>query len=455
MGGAVGPSSPTPTVVASEELDLERELAERAERGTLARTVWVTDLLDLRKAFWSRLARPPIPEERQQALLEGRRFHARLLRRLAPAEHREVRVRRDGIAGSIDMFDTIPVELKTTGRIPQVSSLVQDRPAYVEQLAMYGALVGRSTGRLVLVEGGVPPPSAAIVVDVSMGPTEELDRSMLARAERLRDAWAHATPDRLPRCAWVGRGCEYEEGGICDCTGEEPLAPADALSNVLKVEERPEEARRILEAARALAHEAPPLVESFRDLAYPRRAYFERTEPVPEGSGGGGFSPGREDLWAAVNDLLEAGPAGDVERRFAATGEPSEGVLCFRGSPVLVKSTRARRGRSSSEIPTRQPHYILELGLRCAAVGIGEGRLILAYENARAWKDRLEVVRVRFEPLERWQELAKTRREELSGSLSARDPGRASACPRWMLDRCAYRAVCGCGGAAPAGGPQR
>jgi hypothetical protein len=450
---SVLPSGPLPPAAASEEADLARELAERAERAPMARAVWVTDLLDLRKAFWSKLARPPVPEERRASQEEGRRFHARLLRRLAPADLREVRVRRDAVAGSIDMLSTAPVELKTTGRVPPADRLVADRPSYAEQLAMYCGLVGVSVGRLVVVEAGEGPPSTATVADLSMEPPEELVRALATRALRLRDAWARATPRDLPRCAWVGRGCEYEDGGICDCTGHEPPPEPDALSRVLKVQDRPEEARRILEAARAIAEEPPPLVESFRDLAYPRRTFFERAEPA--GVGGGGWSPGREDLWASINDLLEGGPPGEVERRFDPSGEPSEGVYCFRGLPTHVKSTKARRGRPAAELPVRQPHYILELGLRCASVGIPEGRLILGYERGRTWTDRLEVVRVRFRPLEAWQEFARRRRAELAHALGAREPSRASACPDWMFDLCAYKGSCGCRAPPSPGGPQR
>jgi hypothetical protein len=453
MDGAAPSRVPAPSEVSGDPA-LAQELAERAERTTLARTVWVTDLLDLRKAFWSKLARPPIPEERRQSLEAGRRFHARLLRRLAPADHREVRVRRDAIAGSIDMFDIIPVELKSTNRVPKAESLAADRPFYVEQLAMYCGLVGHPVGRLVVVESGEEAPGSATVVDVTTGPPEELLKAMQARADRLREAWARAKPDGLPRCAWVGRGCEYEEAGICDCAGEEPAAAADALSKVLRVEDRPEEAHRILELARTLSEEPPPLVESFRDLAYPRRAYFERADPLAEAPEGG-FVPGRENLWASVHDLLEAGPPGEVERRFAPSGEPSEGVLCYRGQPTIVKSTKARRGRPAAEIPTRQPHYVLELGLRCAAVGRNEGRLILAYENARSWKERLEVVQLRFDPIAPWEELVRRRREELAEALRDHEPLRAPACPGWMFERCAYRSTCGCGGALPAGVPQR
>jgi hypothetical protein len=352
------------------------------------------------------------------------------------------------------MFDTIPVELKSTNRVPPAASLVLDRPSYVEQLATYCGLVGQPVGRLVVVESGEGPPASARVVDITTAPVEELLSAMQARADRLRDAWARATPDRLPRCSWVGRGCEYEESGICDCAGEEPLAEADALSKAVSVQDRPEEALRILGLAREVSSETPPIVESFRDLAYPRRAYFERTDPLAETSEGG-FVPGRENLWATVNDLLEAGPPGEVERRFEPSGEPPEGILCFRGRPTLVKSTRARRGRPAAELPTRQPHYLLELGLRCASLGLDEGRLILAYENARAWKDRLEVIRVRFSSLEGLEELSRRRIGELAEALQEKDPKRASACPGWMFERCAYRSTCGCGGAAPEGGPQR
>ncbi|MCI4349768.1 MAG: PD-(D/E)XK nuclease family protein, partial [Thermoplasmata archaeon] len=361
---------PSPAFHVSPAEDIEADLVTRAAASALAPTVWVTDLIDPRQAYWSKLLRAPLPKNREGSAAAGRRMHAFVLGELAPAEHREVRVRRAGIVGSIDLLEADPTELKTTARPPPPGRVVEERPSYIEQLAMYCALVGRTRGRLVIVGTAEDPPSSVSVLEIEVPRTDRVFEGMNRRAEQVRDAWARVSPNALPRCRWFGKGCEYGDAGACDCTGAEAPIDRALLDEVASVTEHPEEAPRLLELLRKRSPTRDAGVSFYRELTYPRQAYYDRTEaetfappePLPRG-----------DLWSTVSSLLEEGPTGELERRYPASGEPSEAALVFRGAPMLVKTTRARRNRRPEELGIASPHYFRELGVRCAALGLREG----------------------------------------------------------------------------------
>ncbi|HUI38723.1 MAG TPA: hypothetical protein VLY85_03725 [Thermoplasmata archaeon] len=425
--------------------EVEADLVGRAELPAGPAPVWVTDLVDLRPAFWSKIERPPLSPERGDSTRQGRHLHAAVLARLSPTGLRELRVRRHGIVGAIDLVEEVPIELKTTSRLVPGDRLAEERPSYLEQLAMYCGLLGKPSGRLLVLGLTEGAPTGAVSVDVPRIDVDRVLEAMDRRAEAIREAWSRANPERLPRCRWFDRGCEYRAAGICDCTGAESPAGSELLAATSDPEERPDEAERLLRAALEVTSEGLESL-TFRELAYPRRAYFERTEPAvtaPE-------LP-RGDLWAQVSGLLEGGPLGEAERRFPIGEASSEGVLEFRGEPVLVKTRRGDRRWTLDEFARRSPHYFRELGLRCAAVGRASGLLVIAYESAATWTDRLAAIRVRFDPVDSWRAYADRQRASLALALRDRDPASATACPGWMFDSCPYRSVCGCAGARSPG----
>ena len=81
------PPSPIPweaVVSVREDAALERELTARLERGGGPRSVGVTDLINLRRAFYRTVAPAvPIPAARQVRLDQGRALHRTLGARLA------------------------------------------------------------------------------------------------------------------------------------------------------------------------------------------------------------------------------------------------------------------------------------------------------------------------------------------------------------------------------------
>ena len=148
------PSSPEPdwssVVRVREDGDLSHEIQGRLERSRGLRSVAVTDLLALRRAFW-RLSAPPVPvsADRQERMEIGRAWHRRIGVVLAGAGALEVRVRREGLVGRIDALTDRPIEVKTSTMAVGADHLVEERPEYLEQLGMYCALVDGARGRIV------------------------------------------------------------------------------------------------------------------------------------------------------------------------------------------------------------------------------------------------------------------------------------------------------------------
>ncbi len=425
------------------DVELERSLIERLEREPRRRSIWVTDLVDPRTAYYRQTAPMPIAPERAARMEAGRELHETIGAALAEAPHLEVRVQRDGIVGQIDLFDELPTELKTTGSLVDAEGIRRGRPAYLEQLGLYCALTDRHAGRLLLA-------SSEVAHDLRVFDTEFSDLTGVwadatQGAEALRRALDLGTPEGLPGCAWRGRGCPYEDGRVCDCEGTEPPHSYPIAARAGPIVERPEEAVRLRDRWSARPS-SPAAARRFRDLLYPRRTFFERTSPAPTGEPSEGSRPPSADgLYRRLSELLESGTAGEVSRVHPGALAAPEAVACYRGWPFLLKITRAWRTPAPVELIDRQPHYFLDLGLRSAAIGSRDGWLFLGYERAERPADRVRVYRVRFDPLAPFRETADARRAALDRALAQHDPAEAPPCPDWMARDCAYRDRCGCG----------
>lgn len=436
-------------VIVREDPGLATELLRRWDASAPLRSVSVTDLLAPRRAYWRlRLGPVALPPERKARLEAGRRVHRVLERLLSPEAAIEVRVRREGIVGRIDALTDRPIEFKTTSSLPSTGRLANDRPEYVEQLGMYCALAQRPDGRLIAVaEGGSSPPDLRSW-DVRFRDLDAVSREMGRRATALRGALASDRPSGLPRCPWFDRGCEYHELGTCDCSGDEPEEGHDLSSHLAEVAERPETERLLTSRLDEALRSTPvPRVARFRELVYPRRAYYERKHPEEEVEPAGHERalPPPSPAYERLLDSVEGGPVGEVARLPTLSEEPEEEVPAFRGVPYLARTSRAFVRPRAEDVVDLAPQYPLELGFRCATTGTHIGRVILAYENASTPDERLKVFEFHFDPITTFSRLWRRRASQLESALASGTPEDLSACPAWMFSRCPYRGECGCG----------
>jgi hypothetical protein len=435
------------SVTVRVEPELAAELVRRFARTSGERSVGVTDLLSPRQAFW-RWTSPPIttPPERQARLDAGRWLHRVLGSVLAPEGLLEVRVRRAGIVGRVDALTDRPLEVKTSSLAPGPEDLLSDRPEHVEQLAMYCALVGRSTGRLITVATHDTRVHELRSLDVRFRDLAAISAEMERRASELRSGLNRGRADELPRCRWFDRGCEFQAAKVCDCSGREPEPPSRLLEEVLSVEGRPEVDRELTQRLSSELRSAePPRIARFRDLVYPRRAYFERVQPAKVSEGVRPAAPAAaSDLYGRLVEAVESGDVGEVARLPYRTREPEEEVAAFRGLPYLVRTSRAWSALRPEQLVDRFPQYALELGFRCATTGTRSGRVILGFERAGSSEDRLKVFAFDFEPVTSMARLFRERVARLERAVAERRPATLDACPGWMFPDCPYRAECGC-----------
>jgi len=443
------PASWETVVSVREETLLEEEIRARFAKGSGRRSVGVTDLISLRRAFYRTVAPPvPIPPDRRARLDQGRALHRLLGSRLAGEGILEARVRRDGLVGRIDILADLPTEVKTTSAFVAPSDLPAYRPDHIEQLGMYCGLVDRASGRLLTLVASPSGVSEVQAVDISFRSTSRILSEMRRRADLLRRAWAESRVDELPRCPWYGRGCEFEVARVCACTGgEEPVAhPITEETEELSL--RDDVSERIRTAlSPALPPEDAVPVERFREILCPRRAYFDRTAPAvpaPEAVAPPSLEP---DLYARLSEAVEGGSPGEVARLPARSAEPDEEVVGFRGRPLLMRTSRAWSRFRGDDLVRRTPQYALELGLRCATTGTDSGIIVVGFERAEVDRDRVQVLELRFASLTPFSRLYRDRSRGLANAIRNRAPATLPACPGWMTADCPYRSECGC--AAP------
>jgi hypothetical protein len=422
-----------------------RLIAQMPPEGT-PRAASVTDLVALRRAYW-RVVRPvPFDATRQARLDLGRSMHRRLGLALATEGQLEVRIRRSGVVGRIDVLSDVPVEVKTSSSRVASDDLTSSRPEQIEQLAMYCALSARPVGRLLTVTVRDGEVLSAHAADARFRDLDAVRAEMRVRAEHLQRARSAQRPTELPACRWFGRGCEFEDANVCDCTENNPPAGGGILDEVVETRDREDIGQRV----EARLKEVGPLpvapgVERFRELLYPRRGYFDRRRPTeaPERPPSDPLAP--MDLYWSVLAALESGPVGEMSQLPSPTGDPAEDVLGFLGEPLLLKTSWSRDPATERSVLEAQPQYPLELGFRAAATGHDSGYVVLGRERAAREADRIQVFHFRFAPATAFRHEWEARARALAAAELGAAPGGLPPCPDWMYSDCPYRSECGCG----------
>lgn len=424
---------------------LTERIASRFDADRQELPVSVTDLLALRPAFYRRRgAVPPADPARQQRLEAGRRWHSRIADRLPGEGSFEVRVRRGEITGRIDLWADVPVEVKSSsGRSGDPPGFPRDE--HLEQLAVYCALTDRPAGRLVVLSESADEPVSVRAWDVPVRASADVEVELGRRVESLRRALRDSSPASLARCRWYERGCEFRAGGLCTCTGDERVESSALRESVGTPTDRTDIADRWGRALRDPDGPAESVaVDRFRDLIYPRRAYFERTEPHAEVVAVPRPTRVGPELYDRLLDAVERGPTGEVARLPVRPGYAAEDVAGLAGEPFLLRTSRAWSRLRPEEIVDRFPQYALELGFRCAATGTDSGTAVIGYDRAEAPRDRLQVLRFRFDPRSAWESEWSDRRTFLERAVAERRPEMLAPCPTWMRTDCPYRPGCGC-----------
>jgi len=407
----------------------------------------VTDLSNLKQAYFKR-KHPEItpPLEKQQLMWKGTGFHKLFGFAVSSEEYLEQFVETEGVVGKIDIYENVPVEVKTTSALAKGKSLLQQRPTYIEQVGMYCAMVNVGEGEIVIYErqgteeSGVVPLTAYHVTFPSL---EAVREEMRRRRDLLIQALISNDPSSLPVCDWFGRGCDYS--AVCDC-GTSAVPPSHKIAELAgKVQVDEVTRQQLLDK---LGKPKPSQLFRTNDLVFPRKAYFERRksletiseEEAAEEKGEFLRSMDEAGFVGALKGVIQFGSPGEVENVPIQYASLSDLVRLRQGLPTMVRIPKFRSLVERGGLPSAFPHYFYRLGFDCALIDHPKGRLFLYYANIRDENAKMMVYDVSFRNLGAIKAEAIRRIELLEKATSVAPLPR---CPSWMCRYCEYRDECG------------
>jgi hypothetical protein len=402
----------------------------------------VTDLLNLKQAYFRRKY-PEItpPLEKQQLMWAGTGFHKTFGSAVSSEEYLEQFVEAEGIVGKIDIYDKIPVEVKTTSTPIDTTNLLRYRPTYVEQLGMYCAMVNAHEGEIIIYQRLAeesPSTSPLLVYHVTFPDLKAIREEMQRRRDLLVQALISNDPGNLPVCPWFNRQCDYSR--VCDCqTSSVPASHQIAdLAGEICVDSTTCE-----QLLSKMAGSQSPQLFGINDIVFPRKAYFGRLKSSEEA---------REEKEEYLRAMDERGFV-DVLRdslRFGAPGEAqripvqhlplTDLVQTWQNSPTILRNPKFSSLVERERLPRTFPHYFLRLAFDCALTNHAQGRLVVYYVNVPREDAKLMVYDVTFRNLDAIKAEALRRVELLD---KARAPLQLPGCPSWMCSYCEYRVECG------------
>jgi len=409
--------------------------------------VSVTDLTNLKQAYFRR-KHPEItpPLEKQQLMWKGTGFHKLFGFAVSSEEYLEQFVEAEGVVGKIDIYENVPVEVKTTSLLAKRKSLLQQRPTYIEQVGMYCAMVNVGEGEIVIYERQGAGESATVPLTayhVTFPSLEAVREEMRRRRDLLIQALISNNPSNLPVCDWFGRGCDYS--AVCDCgTSSVPSSHKIAeLASQVKVDEVTRQ--RLLDM---LGKPKPSRLFRTNDLVFPRLAYFERRksqevvseDELAEEKGESLRSMDEMGFAGALKGTIQFGSPGEVENVPIQHASLSDLVRLRQGLPTMVRISKFRSLVERGRLPSSFPHYFYRLGFDCALTDHPKGRLFLYYANIGDESAKMMVYDVSFRNLGAIKAEAIRRIELLEKATSVAQLPR---CPSWMCRYCSYRDECG------------
>jgi hypothetical protein len=208
-----------------------------AKRRDLGSDLHISELLNPRKAYWTRTLGERVTDESIGFFITGEAFH-RVVQDAMGLEFAEKKLTLPGIVGTADLCGTYLCEIKTSRKwtIPE-----QPDPYYVEQVTSYAAMADRAVAYIFVIyftagrkwDGSKPSTLEMVSWKVELSQQERADirQRLLDEAGRLNKALVKKDPLLLQLCAdWmcvgiyqnkVQRTCPYYED--CQPEGRYPL----------------------------------------------------------------------------------------------------------------------------------------------------------------------------------------------------------------------------------------
>jgi hypothetical protein len=407
----------------------------------------VTDLLNLKQAYFRRKY-PEItpPLEKQQLMWAGTGFHKTFGSAVSSEEYLEQFVEAEGIVGKIDIYEKIPVEVKTTSTPLDSKDLLQGRPNYIEQLGMYCAMVNAHEGEIIIYQRAAdqsPSTSPLVVYHVSFPDLKAIRGEMTRRRDLLVQALIANDPSSLPVCSWLNKQCDYSQ--VCDCATSSVAASHEIadLAGEIHVDSTIRE-----QLLNKMAGAQPYQLFGINDIVFPRKAYFERLKLQETPPGEEVREEKEEHLRSmdelgfldALRDSLRYGAPGEAQRIPVKHTPLADLVQTWHDLPTILRGPKLSSLVERERLPRAFPHYFLRLAFDCALTENSKGRLLLYYVRVPKEDAKLMVYDVNFKNLNGVKAEALRRLELLEKATS---PLQLPKCPSWMCPYCDHKLECG------------
>jgi hypothetical protein len=402
----------------------------------------VTDLLNIKQAYFRRKY-PEItpPLEKQQLMWAGTGFHKTFGAAVSSEEYLEQFVEAEGIVGKIDIYERVPVEVKTTSTPVDTKDLLQYRPTYIEQLGMYCAMVNAHEGEIIIYQRPVeqsPSISPLAVYHVSFPDLEAIRKEMRRRRDLLVQALIDNDPSNLPVCPWSNKQCDYAQA--CDCATTSVPASHEIADLAGEVYVDSTTCQQLLNK---MAGVQPAQRFGINDIVFPRKAYFERlrlSEEIREEKEEHLRSMDELGFLDALRDSLRFGDPGESQRIPVKHLPLTDLVQTWQNLPTVLRDPKFSSLVERERLPRAFPHYFLRLGFDCALTDKTKGRLLLYYVRVSKEDAKLMVYDVNFKNLNALKAEALRRLQLL---VKATSPLELPKCPSWMCSYCDHRLECG------------
>lgn len=202
----------------ADEIKQKLHALQLAKRRELGGDIHVSEILNPRKAYWTRTLGVQITDESVGFFITGEAFH-RVVQDAVGLEFAEHKLSLPGIVGTADLCGTYLCEIKTSRKwtIPS-----EPEPHYVEQVLSYAAMDDREVCYIFVIYftagrkwDGSKPSTLEMVswrVETTAQEREDIRTNLLHTAARLNKALATKDPLLLQLCAdWMCAGIYKNE----------------------------------------------------------------------------------------------------------------------------------------------------------------------------------------------------------------------------------------------------
>lgn len=410
---------------------LKDDFIKKAKETKPRSSISVTDLLNLRETYYKRKFPLPPSLEKLQHMMTGTGFHDEFEMAISREEFREQSIEREGIKGKVDIYEHIPIELKTTSSFGKI----EERAYYLEQIAMYCAMVEKEKGQLIVYQ---KDKKNLRVFDVEIKNFDKIFGEMLNRKNLLEKALTEDNPNILPKCSWHNKNCQYQKENICNCNNAEKNWEYSLLNFIEKIEENEKLAK---EYEKKLIKEIKKILKiTPYSLTFPRKAYFnfvnEKQEKADEKLGD--FA--NKGLLKKLNEIIFES---STQIQFLG-----QNITIYSEFPIILRTPSSQFITKRENLLEQYPHYFYRLALECSFCGKIKGRIVLFYKKIKSEVEgaNFMVYDVYFKNLDELKNYSENFNSVFENAINKKDFSllpKCYGCDGWLGKLCEYKEECG------------